>query len=413
MTTAPRLDEVFDLDGLLTDEERAWQQRARAVAQERILPIIEEDFEHRHFRRELVRELGEQGFLGMHLDGYGCAGAGAVSYGLVCLELEAADSGWRTFVSVQGSLAMSAIHKYGSEEQKQRWLPGMATGELIGCFALTEPQGGSDPAAMTTVARRDGDEWVLDGAKRWIGLASLADVAVVWARVEDPSTGSGTDPSTGSGTDPSTGSGTGAAVRGFLVPTSTAGFTATPIEGKLSMRASVQCDIDLDGVRVPADAILPGASGLSGPFGCLNEARYGIVWGAMGAARSCFEAALERSRDREVFGKPIGANQLTQAKLADMLLELEKGILLALHLGRLKEQGRLTPAQISVGKLNSVREALEIAHQARSILGGDGITDAFPVMRHAANLESVRTYEGTDEIHQLILGRALTGLNAF
>jgi glutaryl-CoA dehydrogenase len=396
MTTAPRLDEVFDLDGLLTDEERDWQQRARAFAQERILPIIEEDFEQRHFRRELVRELGEQGFLGMHLEGYGCAGAGAVSYGLVCLELEAADSGWRTFVSVQGSLAMSAIRRYGSEEQKQQWLPGMAKGELIGCFALTEPQGGSDPAAMTTVARRDGDEWVIDGAKRWIGLASLADVAVVWARVEDPSFGTG-----------------GAAVRGFLVPTSTAGFTATPIEGKLSMRASVQCDIDLDGVRVPADAILPGASGLSGPFGCLNEARYGIVWGAMGAARSCFEAALERSREREVFGKPIGANQLTQAKLADMLLELEKGILLALHLGRLKEQGRLTPAQISVGKLNSVREALEIAHQARTILGGDGITDAYPVMRHAANLESVRTYEGTDEIHQLILGRALTGLAAF
>ncbi|HEU0180840.1 MAG TPA: acyl-CoA dehydrogenase family protein [Agromyces mariniharenae] len=396
MTTAPRLDEVFDLDGLLTDEERDWQQRARAFAQERILPIIEEDFEQRHFRRELVRELGEQGFLGMHLEGYGCAGAGAVSYGLVCLELEAADSGWRTFVSVQGSLAMSAIRRYGSEEQKQRWLPGMAKGELIGCFALTEPQGGSDPAAMATIARRDGDEWVIDGAKRWIGLASLADVAVVWARVEDPAYGDG-----------------GAAVRGFLVPTTTAGFTATPIEGKLSMRASVQCDVELDGVRVPADAILPGASGLSGPFGCLNEARYGIVWGAMGAARSCFEAALERSREREVFGKPIGANQLTQAKLADMLLELEKGILLALHLGRLKEQGRLTPAQISVGKLNSVREALEIAHQARTVLGGDGITDAYPVMRHAANLESVRTYEGTDEIHQLILGRALTGLNAF
>lgn len=396
MTTAPRLDEVFDLDGLLSDEERDWQQRARAFAQERILPIIEEDFENRHFRRELVRELGERGFLGMHLEGYGCAGAGAVSYGLVCLELEAADSGWRTFVSVQGSLAMSAIRRYGSEEQKQRWLPGMAKGELIGCFALTEPQGGSDPAAMTTVARRDGDDWVIDGAKRWIGLASLADVAVVWARVEDPAFGEA-----------------GAAVRGFLVPTSTHGFTATPIEGKLSMRASVQCDIELDGVRVPADAILPSASGLSGPFGCLNEARYGIVWGAMGAARSCFEAALERSREREVFGRPIGANQLTQAKLADMLLELEKGILLALHLGRLKEQGRLTPSQISVGKLNSVREALEIAHQARTILGGDGITNAFPVMRHAANLESVRTYEGTDEIHQLILGRALTGLSAF
>ena len=398
MTTAPRLDQVFDLDGLLSEEERGWQQRARAFAQERILPIIEEDFENRHFRRELVRELGEQGFLGMHLEGYGCAGAGAVSYGLVCLELEAADSGWRTFVSVQGSLAMSAIHKYGSEAQKQQWLPGMAKGELIGCFALTEPKGGSDPAAMTTVARRDGDEWVIDGAKRWIGLASLADVAVVWARVDDPSGSFGAGAS---------------AVRGFLVPTSTAGFTATPIDGKLSMRASVQCDIDLEGVRVPADAMLPGASGLSGPFGCLNEARYGIVWGAMGAARSCLEAALERSMTREVFGRPIGANQLTQAKLADMFVEVEKGVLLALHLGRLKERGALTPAQISVGKLNSVREALEIAHQARSILAGDGITNAFPVMRHAANLESVRTYEGTDEIHQLVLGRALTGISAF
>ena len=401
MTTAPRIDQVFDFDALLSDEERAWQQKARAFAQERIMPVIEEDFEAKHFRRELVRELGELGFLGMHLEGYGCAGAGAVSYGLVCLELEAADSGWRTFVSVQGSLAMSAIAKYGSEAQKQRWLPGMAAGELIGSFALTEPQGGSDPAAMTTVARRDGDEWVLDGAKRWIGLASLADVAIVWARVEDESGGANT-------------AGEGArAVRGFVMPTSTPGFTATPIDGKLSMRASVQCDVELDGVRLPADALLPGASGLSGPFGCLNEARYGIVWGAMGAARACLEAALERSITREVFGKPIGANQLTQAKLADLLLEVEKGLLLALHLGRLKERGALTPAQISVGKLNSVREALQIAHEARSILAGDGITNAWPVMRHAANLESVRTYEGTDEIHQLIIGRALTGLSAF
>lgn len=391
--TAPRIDAVFDLDALLGEGERDWQQKARAFAQERILPVIEDDFETKHFRHELVKELGDAGFLGMHLQGYGCAGAGAVSYGLVCLELEAADSGWRTFVSVQGSLAMSAIHRYGSEEQKQRWLPGMAAGDLIGCFALTEPQGGSDPAGMTTTARRDGDGWVIDGAKRWIGLASLADVAVVWAKVDD-----------GAG---------GRAVRGFLVPTSTPGFTATPIDGKLSMRASVQCDIVLDGVRVGDDAILPGAKGLSGPFGCLNEARYGIVWGAMGAARSCLEAAIERSTSREVFGRPIGANQLVQAKLADMFLEVEKGILLALHLGRLKERGALTAAQISVGKLNSVREALHIAHEARAILAGDGITNAWPVMRHAANLESVRTYEGTDEIHQLILGRELTGVSAF
>ena len=398
MTYAPSIDAVFDLDALLSSEEREWQLKARAFAQDRLLPVIEEDFEAKHFRREFVKELGDLGFLGMHLQGYGCAGAGAVSYGLVCLELEAADSGWRTFVSVQGSLAMSAIHKYGSEEQKQRWLPGMAAGDLIGCFALTEPKGGSDPAGMTTTARRDGDGWVLDGAKRWIGLASLADVAVVWAKVDDPSGAFGEG---------------GSAVRGFLVPTSTPGFTATPIDGKLSMRASVQCDIELDGVRVGDDAILPGARGLGGPFGCLNEARYGIVWGAMGAARSCLEAAISRSTSREVFGKPIGANQLIQAKLADMFLEVEKGILLALHLGRLKERGALTPAQISVGKLNSVREALAIAHEARAILAGDGITNAWPVMRHAANLESVRTYEGTDEIHQLILGRELTGLNAF
>jgi len=396
MTTAPRIDAVFALDALLTPEERDWQQRARTFAQERILPVIEEDFENAHFRHELVAELGAAGFLGMHLSGYGCAGAGAVSYGLACLELEAADSGWRTFVSVQGSLAMSAIAKYGSEDQKQAWLPRLAAGDAVGCFALTEPQGGSDPAAMTTTARRDGEGWVIDGAKRWIGLASLADVAVVWARVDDPEFGEG-----------------GRAVRGFLVPTSTPGFTATPITGKLSMRASVQCDIALEGVRLPAEALLPGAEGLSGPFGCLNEARYGIIWGAMGAARSCLEAALARSTSREVFGKPIGANQLTQAKLADMLVEVEKGILLALHLGRLKERGALSPAQISVGKLNSVREALQIAHQARTILGGDGITNAYPVMRHAANLESVRTYEGTDEIHQLVIGRALTGLSAF
>ncbi|MGO4689854.1 acyl-CoA dehydrogenase family protein [Glaciibacter sp. 2TAF33] len=382
------VDEVFDLDGLLSDEERGWQSKARSFATERILPTIEQDFENQYFRRELVPELGAAGFLGMHLTGYGCAGAGAVSYGLACLELEAADSGWRTFVSVQGSLAMTAIHRFGSDEQRQRWLPGMASGSWVGCFALTEPTGGSDPAGMLTTARRDGDDWVIDGAKRWIGLASIADVAVVWAHTD-------------------------AGVRGFLVPTSTTGFAATPIDTKLSMRASIQCDIRLDAVRVPYSAMLPGARGLSGPFSCLNEARFGIVWGAMGAARSCLDAAIGRARAREVFGKPIGATQLIQAKLADMLVEYEKGVLLALHLGRLKERGALTPAQISVGKLNSVREALRIASEARAILGGDGVTSEFPVMRHLANLESVRTYEGTDEIHQLILGRALTGLNAF
>jgi glutaryl-CoA dehydrogenase len=386
MTT--QLQHVFDYDDLLTPTEREWQAKARAFARERILPVIDDDAEHARFRRELVAPLGEQGFLGMHLSGYGCAGAGAVAYGLVCLELEAADSAWRTFVSVQGSLAMSAIHKYGSEAQKEEWLPRMARGEAIGCFALTEAHGGSDPAAMSTTARREGDGWILQGTKRWIGLASVADVAVVWAA-------------------------TGEGIRGFLVPTDSPGFTATPIDGKLAMRASIQCDIVLDGVRLPEDAILPGAAGLSGPFGCLNEARFGIVWGVMGAARACLEAALERSTSRSVFGKPIGQHQLTQAKLADMLLEYEKGILLAHRLGRLKESGALTPAQISVGKLNNVREALEIAHSARAILAGDGITSEWPVMRHAANLEAVRTYEGTDDIHALVIGRALTGLAAF
>jgi glutaryl-CoA dehydrogenase len=302
--------------------------------------------------------------------------------------MEAVDSGWRTFVSVMGSLAMSAIYKYGTEEQKNHWLPQMAKGEKLGCFGLTEPHGGSDPANMKTTAVRDGDEWVINGAKRWIGLATLADVAIIWAQTDE-------------------------GVRGFIVPTETPGFKATAIDGKLSMRASIQCEIDLNDVRLPADAILPNAQGLSGPFGCLNEARYGIIWGAMGAARSCLDAAINRSKEREVFGQPIGAFQLTQAKLADMTLEYEKGVLLALHIGRQKDAGTLNLAQISVGKLNSVREALKIAREARTILGGDGITGEFPVMRHMANLESVRTYEGTDEIHQLVVGRALTGLNAF
>ncbi|WP_431247379.1 acyl-CoA dehydrogenase family protein [Leifsonia xyli] len=386
MTTT--LDEAFSIDPLLSDEERTWRDKARAFATDRIRPVIEQDFEDKHFRRELVGELGALGFLGMHLMDEGCAGAGAVSYGLVCHELEAADSGWRTFVSVQGSLAMSAISKFGSDEQKAEWLPAMARGERIGCFALTEPDGGSDPAGMRTRARRDGDDWVIDGTKRWIGLAALADVAIVWAATDE-------------------------GVRGFVVPTGTPGFTATAIDGKLSMRASVQCDIVLDGVRVPASAQLPGARGLSGPFSCLNEARYGIVWGAMGAARDCLEVSIRRATTREVFGHPIGATQLIQEKLANMLVEYEKGMLLALHLGRLKEAGSLTPTQISVGKLNSVREALAIAREARTILGGDGITNEFPVMRHMANLESVRTYEGTDEIHTLVLGRALTGLAAF
>ncbi|MDH2442426.1 acyl-CoA dehydrogenase family protein [Amnibacterium sp. CER49] len=385
---ADALAAVFDTAALLAPEERAWQQRARDFAAERIRPTIDEDFERARFAAELVPELGAAGFLGMHLAGYGCAGAGPVSYGLVCLELEAVDSAWRTFVSVQGSLAMSAIRKYGSEEQKAALLPDLAAGRRIGCFALTEPQGGSDPGTMRTVARRDGDDWVLTGSKRWIGLASVADVAVVWAATDD-------------------------GVRGFVVPTATPGFQAVPIRGKLSMRASIQCDVHLDEVRVPADALLPGARGLSGPFGCLNEARFGIVWGVLGAARACIEAALGHATGRVVFGEPIAARQLVQAKLADMLVEYEKGVLLAMHLGRLKERGALPPVQISVGKLNNVRTAIAIAGTARSLLGGDGVTDRFPVMRHLANLESVRTYEGTDEVHQLVIGRALTGISAF
>jgi glutaryl-CoA dehydrogenase len=304
------------------------------------------------------------------------------------MELEAGDSGLRTFVSVQGSLAMSAIYKHGSEEQKQQWLPGMAAGRLIGCFGLTEPTAGSDPGGMKTYARKDGSDWVLTGAKRWIGLASIAAVAVIWAQTDE-------------------------GIRGFLVPTQTPGFTATNIEPKLSMRASVQCDIALDDVRLPADAVLPNVVGLKGPFSCLNEARYGILWGAMGAARDSYEAVLRYSQQRKQFDKPLAGYQLTQRKLVDMVLEIQKGVLVALQTGRLKDAGRLSPQQISFGKLNNVREAIAICREARAMLGGNGITLDYSPMRHANNLESVRTYEGTDEVHTLIMGQAITGLAAF
>lgn len=382
------IDTLFDADALFTPEELDWRDKARAFAAERIAPVIDDDFEKAHFRAELVPELGELGVLGMHLEGYGCAGAGAVAYGLVCYELERIDSGWRTLVSVQGSLAMTAIHKYGSEEQKQRWLPELAAGRALGCFALTEPDGGSDPGGMTTTAVRDGDHWVITGAKRWIGLANHAAVAIVWAKTEE-------------------------GIRGFAVPTDAHGFEAVPIEGKLSMRASVQCEVRLEGVRVSEADRLPAAKGLGAPLSCLNEARFGIIWGVMGAARSCLDVALARASSRQVFGAPIGSKQLVQAKLADMMVEYEKGMLLALHLGRRKEAGTLRPDEISIGKLNNVREAIGIASAARSILAGDGVTSEFPVMRHLANLESVRTYEGTDEVHALVIGRALTGLAAF
>jgi glutaryl-CoA dehydrogenase len=381
-------EDLLGLESLLRPEERTWRDRTRAFVQERIVPVVDEDFERRHFRRELVQEMGALGLLGMHLKGYGCSGASAVSYGLACLELEAGDSAWRTFVSVQGSLAMSAIAKFGSEEQRQQWLPGMAAGRQIGCFGLTEPGAGSNPAAMTTSARRDGADWVLDGRKRWIGLGSEADVAVVWAKTDE-------------------------GVRGFLIPTDTPGFTAQDITNKLSLRASVQCELIMEGCRLPAEAMLPEASGLRGPFTCLNEARYGIVWGALGAARTCLTTALSYSLEREVFDRPLAAFQLTQAKLAEMALEYQKGFLLAMHLGRRKDEGVLHPSEISVGKLNNVREAIKIASSARTILGAEGITSRFPVMRHMANLESVRTYEGTDEVHLLVMGQALTGIRAF
>jgi glutaryl-CoA dehydrogenase len=388
----PDPSDILALDSLLMPEELALRQRIRDFTDQQIRPDIADWYDRGVFPGHLPAQLGELGVLGMHLDGYGCPGRTAVEYGLAAMELEAGDSGIRTFVSVQGSLAMSAIHKWGSEDQKQEWLPRMAAGELIGCFALTEPSAGSDPSSMATVARRDGTGedagWILDGAKRWIGLASIADVMVVWAKTDD-------------------------GVRGFLVPAGTDGVTATPIERKLSMRASVQCDITFDGVRLGPDALLPGARGLSGPFSCLNEARYGIAWGAMGAARDSYEAALQYAMDRQQFGKPLAGYQLTQEKLVNMLLEVQKGTMLALQLGRLKDSGRLQPEQISLAKLNNVREAIKVAREARTILGGNGITLDYSPLRHAANLESVRTYEGTDEVHTLILGQHITGLSAF
>ncbi len=386
--------DLLALDAGLSEAERDTRDRVRALMDTHVRPHVARWFADAVFPLELVPVLAEAGLLGMHLRGYGCAGRSAVEYGLAMAEVEAADSGIRTFVSVQGSLAMSAIAKHGSEEQKQRWLPRMAAGEAIGCFALTEPTAGSDPAAMRTRAVRDGDTWVIDGAKRWIGLASIADVAVVWAKVTE-------------------GDGGRERVRGFLVPTSTPGFRATPIEPKLSLRASVQCDVALDGVRVPVDAILPHHPGLRGPFACLDEARYGIAWGAAGAARDCLEVALAYAGGREQFGRPLAAFQLTQAKLVEMALEVSRAQLLALHLGRLKDAGRLEPHQVSVGKLSNVRAALDVARTARTILGGNGVTLEHSPMRHAANLESVRTYEGTDEIHTLVLGRHLTGHQAF
>ncbi len=380
--------DLMNLDDEFSDAELEVRATVREFVDRRIRPNIADWFDRAVFPTELVPEMAELGLLGMHLEGYGCAGRTAVEYGIAMQELEAGDSGIRTFVSVQGSLAMSAIRKFGSEEQKTSWLPRMARGEGIGCFGLTEPTAGSDPANMVTNARLEGGEWVLNGAKRWIGLASIADLAVIWAKTEE-------------------------GVRGFIVPTDTPGFTATPIEPKLSMRASIQCDIELVDVRLPEDAVLPGVVGLKGPFSCLNEARYGIAWGAVGAARDSFDQALAYALERTQFDKPIAAFQLTQQKLVNWALEIQKAQMLALRLGRLKDAGTLEHHMISVAKLNNTRIAIDIARDARTVLGGNGITLDYSPLRHANNLESVRTYEGTDEVHTLILGQHLTGFAAF
>ena len=380
--------DLLDIDDLLSDEERMMRDTVTQFVGDRVMPDIEKWFEAGEFPREVATELGSLGLLGMHLEGYGCAGTSAVSYGLACLELEAGDSGFRSFVSVQGSLAMFPIWRYGSEEQKQQWLPSMAAGEVVGCFGLTEPDAGSDPGSMRTTARRDGDDWVINGTKMWITNGGIADVAIVWARTDD-------------------------GIRGFIVPRGTPGFSTRDIHRKMSLRASVTSELTFDDCRLPNSFLLPDARGIRGPLSCLSEARFGIVWGAMGAARACFASALEYSKERIAFNKPIAAFQLTQQKLVDMMLEINKGTLLALHLGRKKDEGTITPEQVSAGKLNNVREALAIAREARTILGANGITLEYPVIRHANNLESVLTYEGTSEIHTLILGEKLTGERAF
>jgi glutaryl-CoA dehydrogenase len=384
------LDRVdyLDLTSLLSDEERAVRDSVRRLVGDRVLPDIATWFDEGTFPRELAKEFGQLGLLGMHLSGYGCAGASATSYGVACQELEAADSGVRSFVSVQGSLAMFPIHRYGSEEQKERWLPAMAAGDAVGCFGLSEPDSGSDPASMRTRARRDGGDWVLTGTKMWITNGGIADVAVVWAQTDD-------------------------GVRGFLVERGMAGFETRDIKQKMSLRASVTSELVFSDCRMPDANVLPGVVGLRGPLSCLNEARFGILWGVVGAARTCYEAALDYAVTREQFGGPIGRFQLTQAKLVDMLVELTKAQMLALHLGRLKDAGRLHPSQVSMGKLNNVREAIAIARQARTVLAANGVTLEYPVIRHMNNLESVLTYEGTSEIHTLVIGKEITGLSAF
>src|SRR6266700_401091 len=380
--------DLLRIDDELSEEERLVRDTVRAFAADRIMPHIADWFEAGVLPRELAPDLGKMGLLGMHLTGYGCAGMGPVAYGVACRELEAADTGLRSLVSVQGSLAMYPIWRYGSDEQKEEWLPRMATGEALGCFGLTEPDHGSDPGSMKTNAKPNGTGWVLSGSKMWITSGSIADVAVVWARTPD-------------------------GIRGFLVPRGARGFTTRSIHKKMSLRASVTAELNFDEVKLPADAMLPGVSGLKGPLSCLTEARFGIAWGVLGSARSCLETAVEYARTREQFGKPIASFQLTQGKLAWMLTDLNKAQLLALHLGRLKEAGPLTPEQVSLAKMANVRTAIDIARQARTILGANGITLEYPVIRHANNLESVLTYEGTEEIHTLAIGQALTGISAY
>lgn len=389
MDTAATIDDLLDVDSLLSPEDIELRSTVRRFGEQRLRPHIAEWFETGEMpARELAADLGKLGLLGMHLKGYGCSGSSATAYGLVCQELEAVDSGLRSLVSVQGSLAMFGIYRHGSDEQREQWLPRMATGELIGCFGLTESDFGSNPAGMRTNARRDGGDWILNGSKMWITNGTVADVAVVWARTDE-------------------------GIAGFVVPTDTPGFSARTMHHKLSLRASITAELAFDDVRLPADAKLPEARGLSGPLACLSEARFGIVFGAVGAARDCLEATLDYVTTREVFDKPLAAYQLTQAKIADMAVELAKAQLLALHLGRLKDAGKIRPDQVSVGKLNNVREALGIARECRTLLGANGITLEYPVLRHANNLESVLTYEGTAEVHQLVIGEALTGVSAF
>jgi len=385
---SPYTGDFLEIEAMLDDEERLIRDTVRAFVADRVLPDIAEWFEQGTIPVELAKEMGALGLLGMHLDGYGTAGTNAVSYGLACLELSAGDSGVRSFVSVQGSLAMFPIWAFGSEEQKQEWLPPMAAGELIGCFGLTEPDAGSDPSGMKTSARRDGADWVLNGTKMWITNGSIADVAIVWAQTDD-------------------------GIRGFIVPTGTKGFSANDIHHKLSLRASVTSELVLENVRLPSDSMLPDVAGLKGPLSCLNEARFGIVFGSTGAARACYEAALAYSKDRIQFGRPIAGFQLTQRKLVEMMVKVNQGMLLALHLGRKRDDGTVTAEQVSFGKMVNVRSALEVAREARSVLGANGITLEYPVIRHMNNLESVYTYEGTNEVHTLTLGQAITGLSAF